>query len=87
MTQDTQTDANYRADNGQLRAFVERRERLEAEKQDAADAIKELNAEIKSFGYDLPTFNKAIARRKLDRDTVAEQDATLEMYETALEGK
>ena len=67
--------------DGQLKAFTERRERLEAEKQDRADDIKELNAEIKGAGYDIKPFNQMIARRKLDRDAVAEGDAVLAMYE------
>lgn len=78
---------NNQAADGQLKALTERRERLEAEKQDAADAIKDLNAEVKSLGYDLPTFNTVIKRRKRDRDEVAEEDAMIEMYEAALEGK
>lgn len=73
-------------DNAQLTAYVERRERLESVKADAADDIKELNAEVKSFGYDLPTFNTVIARRKKSRDDVAEADALLDTYETAIAG-
>ena len=67
-----------------LKALVERRERLEAVKGDAVDDIKELNAEVKSFGFDMKVFNQVIARRKLDRDAVAEADALLDMYEGAL---
>lgn len=78
---------NNQAADGQLKALTERRERLEAEKQDAADAIKDLNAEVKSLGYDLTTFNTVIKRRKMDPDKVAEADAILEMYEAVLEGK
>lgn len=77
---------NAQASDGQLKALTERRERLETEKQDAADAIKELNAEVKAMGFDLPIFNKVIARRKLDRETRDEQDATLDLYEAALGG-
>lgn len=78
---------NNQAADGQLKALTERRERLEAEKQDAADAIKDLNAEVKSLGYDLPTFNTVIKRRKRNRDEVAGEDAMIEMYEAVLEGK
>lgn len=67
--------------DGKLKAFTERRERLEAEKQDRADDIKALNAELKGEGYDLPTFNKMIARRKLDRAAVVEADTVLALYE------
>ena len=72
------------APHEQLKSLVERRERLEAVKADAADDIKELNAEIKGVGFDLKVFNQVIARRKMDRDAVAEADALLDMYEGAL---
>jgi len=78
---------NSQAADGQLKALTERRERLEAEKQDAADAIKDLNGEVKSLGYDLTTFNTVIKRRKRNRDEVAGEDAMIEMYEAVLEGK
>jgi len=68
----------------ELRQFVERVERLEAEKQDAAEAQKEVFAEAKGRGYDTAVLRKVIARRKMDRDSLAEQEAILEMYETAL---
>jgi uncharacterized protein (UPF0335 family) len=68
----------------ELRAFIERVERLAAEKQDAADAQKEVYAEIKGRGYDAAVVRKIVARRKRDRDDLAEEEAILEMYETAL---
>jgi uncharacterized protein (UPF0335 family) len=67
--------------DGKLKAFTERRERLEAEKQDISDAIKDLSNEIKSAGYDLKPFNQMIARRKLDRAAVVEADTILAIYE------
>lgn len=68
----------------ELRAHVERRERLLAQKQDILDDIKEHGAEIKSAGYDMPAFNAVIARRKKERDDVNHADAMIETYETAL---
>jgi uncharacterized protein (UPF0335 family) len=63
-----------------LKAFMERRERLESVKQDAADDIKELNAEIKGAGFDLKPFNIVIARRKRDASDLSEEDAIVDMY-------
>tara|TARA_R110000772_G_C13167296_1_gene426648 strand:+ start:68 stop:310 length:243 start_codon:yes stop_codon:yes gene_type:complete len=71
----------------QINSLFIRRERLESEKQEKADDIKELNAEIKSLGHDLKAFNIVIARRKRDRDDVANEDAMVELYEAELEGK
>jgi uncharacterized protein (UPF0335 family) len=70
----------------ELRQFIERIERLSAEKQDIAETIKEVFAEAKGRGYDAAVLRKVIARRKRDRDDLAEEEAVLEMYETALRG-
>lgn len=75
-----------RANAAELRAFIERIERLEAEKQDAADGQKEVYAEAKGRGYDTKIIRKVIARRKRDRADLAEEAAILEVYEAALEG-
>ena len=68
----------------ELRAFVERVERLNAEKSDISEATKEVFAELKGRGYDPAIVRKVIARRKRDRDDLAEETAILEMYEGAL---
>lgn len=73
--------------NEMLKAFINRRLRLEAEKQDASDNIKELNAEIKGAGYDLAPFNAMISRSKKNRDDVDHFDAMLAIYEAAAGGK
>jgi len=68
----------------ELRQFIERYERLEAEKQEIADQQKEVMAEAKGRGYDTKVMRKVIALRKRDKDDVAEEEAVLEMYKTAL---
>lgn len=68
----------------ELRAIIERIERLEAEKQDAAEAQKEVYAEAKGTGYDSKIIRMIVARRKRSRDELAEEEAVLEMYEAAL---
>jgi uncharacterized protein (UPF0335 family) len=70
----------------ELRQMIERIERTAAEKQDAADAQKEIYAEAKGRGYDAAVLRKIVARRKRDRDDLAEEEAVLEMYETAIAG-
>tara|TARA_R110000782_G_scaffold158420_1_gene250535 strand:- start:72 stop:311 length:240 start_codon:yes stop_codon:yes gene_type:complete len=70
----------------ELRAFIERYERMAAEKQDIADDQKELMAEAKGRGYDTKVLRQIIARRKRDRDDLAEEQAILELYETAMGG-
>ena len=68
----------------ELRSFVERYERLEAEKKDIADAQKEVMAEAKSRGYDTKVLRKVIALRKRDPQDLSEEEAILEIYKDAL---
>ena len=68
----------------QLRAFVERIERLEEEKKDISEQIKEVMAEAKGRGYDTKILRKVISLRKRDADDIAEEEAVLEMYKAAL---
>ncbi len=51
---DTSADASYRVTADELRQFIERFERLEAEKKDIADQQKEVIAEAKARGYNYP---------------------------------
>ena len=67
-----------------LRSFVERVERLEEEKQEVADQIKEVFAEIKGEGYDTKAIRAIIRRRKQDPDKLAEHEAVLDLYLSAL---
>jgi uncharacterized protein (UPF0335 family) len=75
---------NYKVTAGELRQFVERIERLEAEKKDIADQIKEVFAESKSRGYDQKALRALISLRKKDSDEIAEQEAVLQLYKEAL---
>ena len=68
----------------ELRQFIERFERLDAEKKDAADAQKEVMAEAKGRGYDAAVLRKIIAIRKRDANDLAEEEAVLDMYKSAL---
>lgn len=83
MDQETQSES-YKVTAGELRQFVERIERLEAEKRDISDQIKEVKAEAKGRGYDVRVLTKLISMRKRDKDDIAEEEAVLEMYKEAL---
>jgi uncharacterized protein (UPF0335 family) len=78
------SDGVYRVTANELRQFVERVERLDAEKKDIAEQIKEVMAEAKARGYDTKVMRKVIALRKRDKDDIAEEEAVLEMYREAL---
>ena len=74
----------YSATARELRAFVERYERLEEEKKDIADQAKEVLAEAKGRGYDVKVLKKLIALRKRDPQEVSEEESILDLYKTAL---
>jgi uncharacterized protein (UPF0335 family) len=77
-------NTTYRVTADELRQFIERVERLNAEKSDIADATKEVLAEAKGRGYSPAVMRKIIARRKRNRDDIAEEEALMEMYKEAL---
>ena len=81
------TDSQGGADKAtadELRQFIERYERLEEEKKEVADQMKEVMAEAKGRGYDTKVMRKIIALRKRDADDVAEEEAVLDLYKSAL---
>ena len=81
---DVVSDSTYRVTADELRQFIERYERLDAEKKDIAEQQKEVMAEAKGRGYDTAVMRKVIALRKRDKDDIAEEEAVLEMYKEAL---
>ena len=68
----------------QLRAFIERIERMEEEKRGIADDIKEIYAEANGNGFDTKVLRQIVRIRKQDASERAEQEALLELYMTAL---
>jgi len=79
---DEQTTHRFAKD--QLKAFVERVERLEEEKKAIADDIRDVYAEAKGNGYDVKTLRIVVRMRKQDVNERKEQDAILETYLHAL---
>ena len=85
MDDDSQTiSETTRVARDELRSFVERFERLEAEKKDIADQQKEVMAEAKGRGYDTRALRKIVALRKKDPQELSEEEAVLELYKEAL---
>ena len=68
----------------QLRAFIERIERLEEEKKSIADDIKDVYAEAKGTGFDTKVLRKVVTIRKQDQAERMEQEAVLDLYLHAL---
>lgn len=68
----------------QLRAFVERIERLEEEKKQIADDVKDVYAEAKANGFDTKILRQVVRLRKQEPGERQEQEAILDLYLQAL---
>jgi uncharacterized protein (UPF0335 family) len=68
----------------QLRAYVERIERLEEEKKGIADDIRDVYAEAKGNGYDVTAMRQIIKLRKQEAHERHEQESILDLYKHAL---
>ena len=69
---------------GQLKSIVERIERLEIEKGEIAEQIKEVFAEAKGSGFDTKIMRQIIKIRRMDKDDLDEQETLLDVYKRAL---
>ena len=69
---------------GQLLAIIERIERLEDEKKEVTEQIKEVYAEAKGNGFDVKTLRKVVALRRKDPEERSEEEAMLDLYLHAL---
>ena len=78
------TNATYGVTADELRQFIERFEQLESEKKDVAEQQKDLMAEAKGRGYDTRILRMVVALRKRKPDDLAEEEAVLELYKSAL---
>ncbi len=70
--------------NGQLKAIIERIDRLEADKEIVGLDIKEVYHEAKGNGFDVKTIRKVVRLLKQDRAKRAEDAAMLDLYLTAI---
>lgn len=68
----------------QLRSIVERIERLEGEKKNVAEDIKDVYSEAKGNGFDAKTIRKIVALRRVDDGKRKEAQAMLDLYAHAI---
>jgi len=76
--------AKTRFAKDQLKAFVERIERLEEEKKAISDDIRDVYAESKANGFDVKALRAVVRLRKQDAQERNEQQLILETYMNAL---
>jgi uncharacterized protein (UPF0335 family) len=68
----------------QLKAIIERIERLEEEKKTIADDIRDVYAESKGNGFDVKALRTIVRMRKQDPNERQEEETILETYMQAL---
>lgn len=68
----------------QLRSFIERIERLEEEKKDVQEQIKEVFSEAKGVGFDTRIMRQLLRLRRLRDADRSEQEELLEIYKAAI---
>ncbi len=68
----------------QLKAFIERIERLDEERKSISNDIRDVYAEAKGVGFDVKALRTIVRLRKMDADERKESEAVLETYMNAL---
>ena len=68
----------------QLRQFVEQIERLEEEKKNIANDIRDKYAEAKAMGFDVKALRELIKLRKKSKSEREEAETVLDVYKHAL---
>jgi len=81
---DNDTVTSETVASGQLRALIERIERLEEDKQAIADDIKDVYAEAKGSGFDTKAIRTIVRLRKKDQAEREEEETVLDLYKAAL---
>lgn len=78
------TETSQTVAAGQLRAFIERVERLHEERETIADDIKDVFAEMKGTGFDTKAVKTLLRLRRMDQAQRQEEEAILDLYKAAL---
>jgi uncharacterized protein (UPF0335 family) len=72
--------------NAQLKSIIERIERLEEERKDTGELIKDVYDEAKGLGFDTKILRKVIRLRKEDAAERERIEAEIDTYMNALQG-
>jgi uncharacterized protein (UPF0335 family) len=68
-----------------LLSFIERIEKLEADKRAIVEDIKDIYAEAKASGYDPAIMRKVVSRRAKDKAKLEEEETILDLYMNAIQ--
>lgn len=70
----------------QVRSIIERVERLEVEKDNVLEDIKQVFSEAKANGWDTKILRRVVRLRKMDKAKRLEEESMLDLYLAAVEG-
>lgn len=68
-----------------LKQYISKIERLENDKAEISDDIKQVYDEAKANGFDTKIMKQVLRLKKKDKDSLAEEEAILDLYRSALE--
>ena len=68
----------------ELRQFIEHIERLEQEKKELSEQLKDIFAEARAEGFDINTVRQLIRQRKMKREDLEAHEELLDLYRRAL---
>lgn len=75
---------SYEITAAQLRLYIERIERLEEEKKETSDLIKDVYSEAKGQGYETKIVKQIVRLRRMEKAERDEEEALLDTYKEAL---
>ncbi len=78
------TDAFNSISGEKLRNFITRVERLEEDKSNVLNDIREVYGEAKANGFEPKIMRKVVQLRKIDSQKLQEQETLLELYKSVL---
>jgi uncharacterized protein (UPF0335 family) len=84
MTTGEITDTSQTVAAGQLRAIIERLERIHAERDDLGRDLADIYAEAKGTGFDTKAIRTIVKLRKKDQAEREEEETILDLYKAAL---
>lgn len=68
-----------------IKSYIERVERLESQKAEVAEDIKEVFSEAKASGFCPKTIKKLVRLRKISKEKRQEEQMMLETYASAIQ--
>ena len=75
---------NEVVETDKLQQIISKIERIEEERQESAELLKDAFNEAKSLGFDIKIIKHVLKLKKKDKDQLAEEDSLIDLYRGAL---